>query len=728
MKKLVLVISILLMTCLIVHAQTSHPNLLLTEKAVKDIQADKGKYPLFNKTFEEAKSIVDEALSRQIVVPVPEDAGGGYTHEKHKRNYNEMYLAGILFQATGEEKYAEFIRDMLNKYAVLYPTLGRHPQGKIEKAGKLFWQTLNENVWLIHTIQAYDCIYNWLKPEERKLFEDNIFIPMCDFFINECDDEFDLIHNHGTWMVASVGMTGLVIDRNDYVEKALHGTGLDNKGGFLAQLDNLFSPDGYYTEGGYYARYAIWPFYIFSEALENNRPDLDIFGYRESILKKALYSTLQMTYSNGAFMPINDALKEKTWITQGLVLASNVAFERYGHDKSLLFLVKQQDEVTLNAAGLVTAKALSETSDIPAFEWKSINFSDGPDGQKGGVSILRWGEQKDMQTLLFKYSSHGLSHGHFDKLHFLFYDQGQEIIQDYGAARFLNVVQKFGGRYLKENDTYAKQTVAHNTVVVDETSDFNGDLNVAEEYHPEGYLFDTDNENFQYVSAKDNYAYPGVEMHRTMALINDGKISRPIILDVFRIVSDKEHQYDLPFYYLGQIIYTNFEYTSYDKEKTTMGKADGYQHLWKNAYGEAKGSAVITWLNNKRFYSLVTSAGSDMGIYFTEIGAGDPKFNLRNDPGLMLRKNAKDFVFASVIEPHGEYNPAQEYTTESYSSIKEVNVIFSSADYTIVNMKGDRDIDWLVMISNSDNDQTHSHSVDVKGKIYSWTGAVFIQK
>ena len=30
------------------------------------------------------------------------------------------------------------------------------------------------------------------------------------------------------------------------------------KAGFLAQLDGSFSPDGYFTEGPYYLRYAIW--------------------------------------------------------------------------------------------------------------------------------------------------------------------------------------------------------------------------------------------------------------------------------------------------------------------------------------------------------------------------------------------------------------------------------------------------------------------------------------
>ncbi len=41
-----------------------------------------------------------------------------------------------------------------------------------------------------------------------------------------------------------------------------------------------------------------------------------------------------------------------------------------------------------------------------------------------------------------------LSHGHYDALNVLLFDKGNEILQDYGAARFLNVEQKDGGSYL----------------------------------------------------------------------------------------------------------------------------------------------------------------------------------------------------------------------------------------------------------------------------------------
>lgn len=82
--------------------------------------------------------------------------------------------------------------------------------------------------------------------------------------------------------------------------------------------------------------------------------------------------------------------------------------------------------------------------------------------------MLRTGEEEHQTTMAMKYTSQGMGHGHFDRLGFIMFDNNNDIITDYGAARFLNIEQKNGGHYLYENDKYAKQTIAHNALVVDE--------------------------------------------------------------------------------------------------------------------------------------------------------------------------------------------------------------------------------------------------------------------
>lgn len=719
MKKLLL----LLFLTFNLFAQKNHPNLVLTIDDVKIIRENWNKYPLFKKTYEDAKKRIDEALMHDIDVPIPKDAAA-YTHEKHKQNYTEMQLAGFLYQITQEKKYAEFIKQMLIKYAKLYPTLKQHPAAASNSPGRLFWQSLNETVWLVNTIQAYDCIYDYLTADERKNFEENIFRRMTDFLIKERIHEFDLIHNHGTWMAAAVGMTGFVLGDDDLVQKALYGSKKTGEFGFLKQLQNLFSPDGYYTEGAYYVRYALAPFFLFAEAINNNLPQLKIYDYKNQILKKGFYCAIEMTYTNGAFIPFNDAIKEKNYLSPELITSLNLTLKHYGLDESILGIAKKQNAVMLSGAGIYVAEEISKRNEFPNYNYRSVEFSDGANGDEGGLAFIRSGNFENQSLLFMKYTGHGLSHGHYDKLSFCYYNNGNEIIQDYGSARFINIEQKFGGRYLPENKSWAMSTIAHNTVTVDEKSQFNGDIKISEKYHSNKHFFEV-NDSVQIVSAYDDNAYEGVKMLRTMLMIKDNYFQEPILVDIFKVNSDKEHQYDYPIYYQGHFISTNIKLNVFDKEKKPLGNKNGYQHLWKEAEGFVKSIFQFTWLNKNRFYTITTTTDSSK-LFFTRIGASDPNFNLRNDAGLILRKKSNSHVFASVIEPHGIYDGVREFTAGSFPKIDFIKVLETNDEFTLVNIKASNKIDWLLFVSNNKNKL--SHSLTYNNNKYEWEGNYLLVK
>src|SRR5688500_4222651 len=139
-------------------AQT-HPSIFITKEEATAIRAAAGKYPLLDRSLAAHRDMLARALATPIDAPPPGEAGG-YAHERHKQNYREMQAAGLMYQITGEERYARFVRDMLEKYAVLYPTLGAHPLNKNQSAGKLFHQSLNDANWLVASSIAYDCIYD----------------------------------------------------------------------------------------------------------------------------------------------------------------------------------------------------------------------------------------------------------------------------------------------------------------------------------------------------------------------------------------------------------------------------------------------------------------------------------------------------------------------------------------------------------------------------------------
>ena len=220
-----------------------------------------------------------------------------------------MYRTGLIYQISQDERYGDFVRKMLLDYAELYPTLDVHPERKVnsQNPGKFFWQSLNEAMWLVYTIQAYDLVYDAIPADERKLIEDNLLKPVALFISEGQPSTFNKVHNHGTWATAGVGMSGYVMNQPEWVEKALYDLDKSGEGGFLKQLDILFSPDGYYNEGPYYQRFALLPFVTFASAIENNEPDRQIFAYRDHVLLKAINATIQLSY-NGKFFPINDAI------------------------------------------------------------------------------------------------------------------------------------------------------------------------------------------------------------------------------------------------------------------------------------------------------------------------------------------------------------------------------------------------------------------------------------
>jgi len=668
------VIIILLVFPALVFAADTHPCLILSKEGVNEIKKEMGRVPLFDATLAKAKAEMDIVVDSPIDVPIPKDAGGGATHERHKKNYSEMHKAGILYQVYGDARYALFVKNMLNQYAKMYPTLPLHPVQKSNYRGKLFWQGLNECVWLVHVAQAYDCVYDYLSVKERENIEKNLFVPMVKFIAEDNTVTFNKIHNHGTWAVAGVGMIGYVTGNKDWVEKALYGSAKDGKTGFIKQIDELFSPDGYFAEGPYYQRYSLQPFILFAQAIEKNQPEKKIFSHRDGVLIKAVNTSLQMAYTDGQFFHLNDAL-DKTWHSIEIVYGVDIAYN-ITKDNSLLSIAKEQNQVILGDAGLSTAKALAENKAKP-FEHKTILIRDGANGEDGGIGILRMGDNANQTALVLKATAQGMGHGHFDKLSISFYDNGKEILQDYGAARFLNIEQKNGGHYLPENDKWAKQTIAHNTLTVDETSNYQGKLKIAENYSPKIKEF-VDKPQFKMVSAyEDGNAYTGVHMERTVVMVQPQGFDNPLVIDLYEAVSDKEHQYDLPFYYLGQLISTNLDYKAHTTAREPMGTKNGYQYLWKEAEATTQNmdgkDAFMTFLNGNRFYTITNYTDGDKKFFFNRIGANDPDFNLRNEPSFMIRENRSSVFFLSVIEPHGEFNPREEYTIQPASAINSIS-------------------------------------------------------
>jgi hypothetical protein len=717
--RLLKTICLLLLPALL-HAQ--HPLTFFTKTEAARVKSELGRSPLLAKSYKEIKSEVDKHLSIEVDVPFPRDPAGGYTHDRHKANYMLMFNAGILYQLTADIKYARFTKKLFLKYATLNPTLKNHPEATSSSPGRIFWQALNDANWLVYAGMAYDLIYPALSSAERKLIEEGAFKPEVEFMTKDLKNWFNLIHNHGVWACAGVGIVGIATNNRDYVDMALYGTEKNRRSGFIAQMDSLFSPDGYYTEGPYYVRYAILPYYLFANALNHARPTLKIFEHRNRILQKALLAGLQQTNIDGTFLPLNDALKEKDYTSNELVTAIGIAWDVYGKDNGLLSVAKKQGRVLLNKGGASIAAEIASGKNISSFyPYASIDYVDGAKGDEGGISLLRNGKDQDLTTLLFKYTAHGLSHGHFDKLNINLFDKGKEILTDYGSVRFIGVEQKYGGRYLPENKTYASQTIAHNTIVVDETSHFNGQEKIAEKFHSEKLYSSIDRPSVKVVVAEEKNAYKGVDMQRGVFLLQL-PTGKKLVVDLFNIISDASHVYDLPFHYDGHLINTSFKYNPFIESQETLGKKNGYQFLWKEAEAKsADGTVQLTFLNHRTYYTVSSMLQDTATLFLARSGANDPNFNLRHDPAMVIRKKGTNQVFANVLEIHGNFDPILEFSTNANPSVKDIKLLSNSEHLMAVEIMVD-DKRLLVLQQKKDFSKNKAQRFTLDGRNYEWVG------
>ena len=196
------------------------------------------------------------------------------------------------------------------------------------------------------------------------------------------------------------------------------------------------------------------------------------------------------------------------------------------------------------------------------------------------------------------------------------------------------------------------------------------------------------------------------------------------MIDIFKVNSNSPNQYDLPIWFQGHLLETNFDYESELTGLSTLGEGHGYQHLWKEAVGKPSGEdAKISWFSNGKFYSMTSVVNKTDDLIFARIGANDPEFNLRHDPTFIIRKkNSKNATFVSIIEPHGAYNPVAEIPTHPFTSIEKLELLIDEAAYTAIRFSNKAKKQWVLILANTNASKKAKHQLEISGKMYEWTG------
>ena len=695
---------------------------LMNPHEIEAIQKELGKDSLMGQSLD--KLIRDTGKFMALGIDVPgHSPAGGYAHNKHTANAKYIDQAGRLYLITGEEKYAKFTADLITGYADKYLGMDFHEQKNTNPPGRFFHQMLNEHVWMLYVGLGYSCISAYLSEAQRQHIIEKLFEPMLEVATVKYDHDFDRIHNHGVWAVAGVAAIGAAIGQEKYIDLSIHGLLNDDiTGGFLAQISKLFAPSGYYIEGPYYHRYAIRPLCLLAEITQRFRPEIDIFNFKGQVIRKTIQAMLSTAYPNGVFPALNDASKTMGLTDEGVVIAVSLYAKHYPEDKNLYGIAKIQDQLWVSGCGAALSEAY-EAQDVVEMPFlPSVELNEGPDGDKGAQGFIRMkNADGDISQLVMGYGQHSMGHGHFDGLGLTYFNNNQEVLREYGYGRWVNVEHKFGGRYLDENKSYARQTIAHNLVSVDEKCQNGFDVKTADSKHCDPHFF-VGTGSTQAMSAFAKDYYPGVDQQRSLLLVEHESLAHPLLIDLFRINSDASHQYDYSLQYQGQIIRTNVDVKQHST-LNTLGSDFGYQHLWNEAQGPAAAdTSLVTWLQGESFYTWLSASSADETLFFTRTGANDPDFNLRSETSFVLRRGAKDSLFASVVETHGIFDESTELCNHATGQFHTVNVVGFSDDAAVIEVIGD-EVALTVMVSNkADVSEQTETTVEFGGQTYSWTG------
>src|SRR5262245_7552916 len=130
----------------------------------------------------------------------------------------------------------------------------------------------------------------------------------------------------------------------------------------------------------------------------------------------------------------------------------------------------------------------------------------------------------------------------------------------------------------------------------------------------------------------------------------------------------------------------------------------------------------LTWLDGNRYYTMTAAGAPATEVIFGRTGANDPNFNLTVEPLVLLRRNAGSHLFASVIEPHGYFNEAQERSEQARPRIQSIRVLQHNADGSAVEVTGEGGLKWLVLVSNKRAGPAGRHQLTVGGQTYEWNG------
>jgi hypothetical protein len=432
-----------------------HPCTLLDKDDIDALKKGLATNDEEKKAFDRLKKDADDRIAKDLGVPLAQKAPDGSWKypgdmpgitklaDVSESNAISMAKLGMMYQLTGDAKYADYAKKMLVAYADNYNNYG-HPQGwtpvkyRSSKDGRLTGQFLTDGFWLCRTAFAYDLIYNlpsWT-PAERAHVRDDLFRAIEVEFgdvagpVNYLNAE----HNRSCVCASATLMAGYATDDEKMINDALYGwNGTKDKptGGLLkVHFGECILPDGMWIEGAPGYQLGIASAGLFNDAETLWHHGIDMYRYRGGVLKQMLDSAIYLAYPDKLMtLPrLHDSvggslLTNLTWLSNDFGVPFECGYRRY-QDPRFLPIIRN---ATKEFAQTTSSGPVSLFLDLPPAQNDPSPVSENANFYSTGYGILRIPNGGGVTQLTQEY---GVSAGHGDpsKLSMDLFTQGDVVM------------------------------------------------------------------------------------------------------------------------------------------------------------------------------------------------------------------------------------------------------------------------------------------------------------
>ena len=311
---------------------------------------------------------------------------------------NKQFLTDCMYVylATGDKKYARYMKDMLLDYADKYPHYKIHDKGRntpepANYSAKIYAQSLDEAGWFSDVCRVYSVVKPLLKKGEVEKIEKGLLKEGAGLLLKRGGGG-----NWQVWNNSGLAAIGVALNNDSIVKVAVEHT----KVGYRQMMKTHVNRDGWWNEGS--ANYHFFPL----RAMLLTAGAVRSMGYDlwDKQLEMMFVAPIKSIYSDLTFPSHNDGWYGVSLPTQ--IRLYEVAYARY---KNPLLLNTLQDcyrlEDRLSPEALLTNTTIHPDKELK--ESESYLF-----GQTG-YGVLRSGKK----SVVLKYGPSGGGHGEEIRIH-----------------------------------------------------------------------------------------------------------------------------------------------------------------------------------------------------------------------------------------------------------------------------------------------------------------------